>query len=110
MYNSKTEKTFVETHFHNQNIPNEIAGVGIEPPDPKINFPKERFGITGDYILYVGRIASEKVVNLFEDFIEYKKKYPSNLKLILIGQAFIEIPQHSDIIYLGFVSDDMKPP
>lgn len=108
MYNSKTEKTFVETHFHNQNIPNEIAGVGIEPPDPKINFPKERFGITGDYILFVGRIASEKVVNLFEDFIEYKKKYPSNLKLILIGQAFIEIPQHSDIIYLGFVSDDMK--
>lgn len=108
MYNTTTEKAFVENLFHNCNIPNDIAGIGIEPTEPLISFPKEDYGITDDYILYVGRIAHDKVVNLFEDFIEYKKNNPSNLKLVLIGKALIEIPQHPDIISLGFVSDEIK--
>lgn len=108
MYNTITEKTFVENLFHNHHIPNDIAGIGIEPTEPLIKFPKEEYGITDDYILYVGRIAHDKVVNLFENFIEYKKNNATNLKLVLIGKALIEIPQHPDIISLGFVSDDIK--
>lgn len=110
MYNTASEKAFVERLFHNENIPNDIAGVGIEAELSNSPFKKEEYGITGDFILYVGRIARGKVVHLFRNFIRYKRKNKRNLKLVLIGKTFsrIHIPRHPDIISLGFVSDEVK--
>ena len=108
IYNTLTEKEFVEKLFRNHSIPNCIAGIGIEPVNPTFRFPKDKYGITDDFIVYVGRITPDKVVDLFDDFSEYKKCYSSTLKLVLIGQASISIPAHPDIIHLGFVSDELK--
>jgi glycosyltransferase involved in cell wall biosynthesis len=47
--------------------------------------------------LYAGRIdQSKNCPELFEYFLEYKKRNPSDLKLVLMGKEFIEIPEHPD--------------
>ena len=43
-----------------------------------------------------------------EQFIRYKKKYPSPLTLVLVGQSFMTIPNHPAIIQAGFVDEDVK--
>ena len=45
---------------------------------------------------------------MFENFLEYKKIYNNNLKLILAGKSAMEIPKNKDIIALGFVSEEEK--
>lgn len=69
-------------------------------PDPPIKNP---------YILYCGRIEGPKGSRtLFSYFLEYKKQYPSNLKLVLTGHAAEPVPQHPDIQFEGYVDDDKK--
>lgn len=41
-------------------------------------------------------------------FIDYKKKYPSELKLVLTGRLFMEKIEHPDLVYTGFVSESEK--
>ncbi len=66
-------------------------------------------GIKSPYVLYCGRIEGPKGSRtLFNYFLEYKRKNPSNLKLVLTGHAAELIPQHSDIEFLGYVDDGMK--
>lgn len=110
VYLTIEEKEFVNQLFHNQGIKHEVMGVGIDVPE-KI-FP-EAFKATyqvQDYLVYVGRIDESKGCSrLFRYFEEYKKRNPqSQLQLVLMGKAVLEIPKHPDIISLGFVSEEDK--
>ncbi|WGV25485.1 glycosyltransferase family 4 protein [Halotia branconii] len=61
------------------------------------------------YILYSGRIDSRKGCNdLINFFIQFKKDISSTLRLILTGKNEIEIPNHPDIDFKGFVSSEEK--
>jgi len=106
-FNTEEEKCFVQNIFSNSNIPSEIVGVGIDIPEaPNPEAFKEKYGLN-DYILYAGRIDHGKnSPELFNYFINYKKRNPSDLKLVLMGKEIIEISEHPDIIPLGFVSDE----
>ena len=106
-YNTEEERDFVHKLFNNKNIPDDVVGVGVdipENPDPALF--RAKYGID-DYIMYAGRIdVGKNSHELFKYFIEYKKRNPSDLKLVLIGKEFIKVPEHPDIISLGFVSDE----
>lgn len=106
---TEEERIFVQKKFHNRKIKNDVMAVSIDVPD---DVSAERFfkarGVE-DYITYVGRIEESKGCDvLFQYFLEYKKRNPNDLKLVLMGKAVIEIPQHEDIISLGFVSEQEK--
>ncbi|MDR2409664.1 MAG: glycosyltransferase family 4 protein [Bacteroidales bacterium] len=108
-FNTKEEQNFIYSLFHNEYIPSDILGVGIEIPD-RINpgIVKRKYNIK-EYIVYVGRIDESKgCLELFAQFIRYKKENPSNLKLLLIGKSVMEIPRHSDILSIGFVIEEEK--
>ena len=111
-YNTPAEKEFVEGRFGNAGILNNggFGGVGVEVPasiSPE-SF-REKFGIEGDFMVYVGRIDENKgCLDLFAFFNEYRNRYPSGLKLVLMGKPMVEIPEDPDIISLGFVSDEDK--
>jgi glycosyltransferase involved in cell wall biosynthesis len=61
------------------------------------------------YILYSGRIDSHKGCReMFDYFIEFKKRHPSPLQLKLTGIASMKVPEHPDINFLGFVSANEK--
>ena len=103
------EKELVHGIFKNEEIPYEVMGVGVQVPD--VVDPqrfKKKYKLD-NYIIYVGRIDEGKdCPRMFEYFLEYKRRVKSDLKLVLMGKAVIEIPNHKDIISLGFVSEDDK--
>jgi glycosyltransferase involved in cell wall biosynthesis len=112
MYNSYEEMEMINKVSHNESVPHVVVGVGTELPDEK-DIQAERFrnkfGIKDPFILYIGRIDENKGSHiLFKYFQKYKDRYPSDLKLVLMGKNIIPIPDRDDIISLGFVSNEEK--
>lgn len=61
------------------------------------------------YLLYSGRVDPNKgCVQLFDYFLTFKKTQPSPLRLIITGKDDIPVPQHDDIDFRGFVSEEEK--
>lgn len=105
------EKALVQGLFDCKHIPCQVMGTGVDIPcEPDVKSFREKFGIDGDYIIYVGRIDEGKdCPTMFKYFTEYKKRRPeSKLKLVLMGKQVCDIPKHRDIISLGFVSEEDK--
>jgi glycosyltransferase involved in cell wall biosynthesis len=66
-------------------------------------------GLGYPYLLYSGRIDEGKgSYELIDYFRRMKNAAPSNLRLVLTGEDKIGVPAHSDIIYLGHVSQREK--
>lgn len=103
------ERQFVQKTFHNQNIIHDTFAVGIDIPkntDAQTFYEEKNLS---DYIVYVGRIDENKGCQwLFQYFREYKKRNPGVLKLVLMGKSVMNIPQDTDIVTLGFVSEEEK--
>ena len=108
-YNTEEERQMVNKKFHNENIPSDLGGTGVEIPD---DINPERFKAKynlNDFIVYVGRIDQGKNCGeMFRYFRAYKKRHPSDLKLVLMGKPAMDIPKDDDILSLGFVSDEDK--
>jgi Glycosyltransferase len=108
-YNTMEERNLVERKFQTAHIKNQIGGVGVEVPENISGQTfKEKYGVE-NYIIYVGRIDEGKNCHvMFEYFKEYKKRNASDLKLVLMGKAVMNIPKDSDIVSLGFVDEQDK--
>lgn len=105
LYNTQAEKLFVNKLFHNSNIYSDVVGVGIE----KSKNIDEISDISDPYLIYIGRIDPAKGCEvLFDYFLQHKKQSKNNLKLVLVGQAFMEIPVSDDILHQGFVDEETK--
>ncbi|GAB3808054.1 glycosyltransferase family 4 protein [Spirosoma humi] len=110
LFNTPAERSFVHQLFRNESIYNDIVGVGIEPATALAEKPvSEILGTDADYLLYIGRIDTAKGCDtLFDFFMRYKAEHPSPLKLVLVGQAFMPIPEHPDLLPVGFVDEPVK--
>ena len=87
-----------------------MVGVGSALPaalDPQ-GF-RQRSGLAGAFMIYVGRIDENKGCRqLFDFFRRYRAETGSRLQLALIGKAVLEIPSDAGIVHLGFLSDEEK--
>jgi len=110
IYNSVEEKLMINTISRNEKIPGDIIGVGAEVPDDFSGTEfREKYSISGDYIIYIGRIDENKgCAQLFDYFIRFKEASGSAVKLVLVGSTILKIPLHPDIQYLGFLPEDDK--
>lgn len=103
------EKNLVQKKFNIEEKPYDVMGVGVDVPDIIDGESFKKKYLLDDYIVYVGRIDQGKdCPRMFDYFMEYKKRNPGNLKLVLMGKAVVPIPEHPDIVSLGFVSDEDK--
>ena len=103
------EKDLVHSIFHNENVPYEVMGVGVEVPEVVDSERFKKKYNLDNYLIYVGRIDEGKdCPRLFKYFLEYKRRVKSDLKLVLMGKAVCDIPKSPDIISLGFVSEEDK--
>ena len=119
LYLTEEEKEFVQKKFQNESIPHDVLGVGIDiPKDLKeiegkkkavFDFRK-KYGIIGNYLIYAGRVDSgKKCDEMFAFFQKYKQLHREDpVQLVIIGRNMLEIPDHPDIHYLGFVSEEDK--
>jgi len=107
--NTYEERSFTQRRFNNSAIPSVVVGVGVDGPETIHPEDFIRSHNTRDFLLYVGRIDPSKgCQELFEYFIRYKREHPSDLRLVLIGRAVMPVPDHPDIISLGFVENQEK--
>lgn len=112
-YLTVEEKELVQKNFHNQSIPSEVIGTGISyTKDDITDKEKEEFrmrhNIKEEYLIYAGRIDEAKGCGQMFSYFLKKKEEKSGVKLVLIGQAGMEIPQDESIEYLGFVEEHEK--
>ncbi|QMW01589.1 glycosyltransferase family 4 protein [Spirosoma foliorum] len=110
LFLTSAEKRFVNQLFKNEAIYNDVIGVGIEKIDVNpTNLPTTALTVEAPYLIYIGRIDKAKgCAELFDYFIQYKENHPSDLKLVLVGQAFMPIPDHPDLLLAGFVDEEVK--
>jgi glycosyltransferase involved in cell wall biosynthesis len=110
LFLTPAEKRFVHKQFQNETIYNDILGIGIETTEASsVDSAATRLTADAPYLIYIGRIDKAKGCDmLFEYFIRYKETHPSPLKLVLVGQAFMPLPDHADILPAGFVDEDVK--
>lgn len=84
-------------------LPGRVVAMAIDAE------PREPAQMSEPYLLYCGRIDPNKgCADLFEYFIRYKEEHPSSLRLVLTGKDDIQVPDHPDIDFRGFVSDEEK--
>ncbi|MEW6455768.1 MAG: glycosyltransferase family 4 protein [Acidobacteriota bacterium] len=110
IYNSLEEKELINNISKNFDVPSDIVGLGINKfADINPERFRKKYRIEDEFIVYVGRIDENKgCKELFEYFLEYKKRKKGNVKLILIGSPVMRIPQNKDLIYLGFIPEEDK--
>ena len=103
------DKDLVHSIFHNEDVPYEVMGVGVEVPEVVDSERFKKKYNLDNYLIYVGRIDEGKdCPRLFKYFLEYKRRVKNDLKLVLMGKAVCDIPKSPDIISLGFVSEEDK--
>jgi glycosyltransferase involved in cell wall biosynthesis len=110
IYNTDTERAMVEWVFQNQGVAGTVVGTGIHDPGSRDGAAiRQRLGLRGDVITYVGRIEPAKgCQQLFDHFARYRAERDRPVTLLLIGKAEMAVPKRSDIVTLGFVSDEEK--
>jgi glycosyltransferase involved in cell wall biosynthesis len=114
LFMSPTEQNFVNRLFGTAEVVQEVVGVGIErPPDGN----GERFRRSHDaelegrgILLYAGRVNERKgcrtLISYFDRFCRERPEYP--LKLVLMGSKGMDVPEHPEVLYLGYVSEEEK--
>ncbi|MDD6099026.1 MAG: glycosyltransferase family 4 protein [Oscillospiraceae bacterium] len=107
IFNARPELELTERVYDTENVEKIVMGIGMDvdlKTDPAAF--RKKFGINEPFIIYAGRKDMGKNVHtLLKYFGEYKKRNPSDLKLVLIGGGEIDIPESAakDVIDLGFV-------
>lgn len=110
VYLTEEEKRFVEKLFDNENIPNRVAGSGIDVPDiPDVSGFRKKYEVNSDYIVYVGRIdVGKNCDELFEYFNRFCKTHKQSPELLMVGKLMMEKPENDRIQMLGFISEEDK--
>jgi glycosyltransferase involved in cell wall biosynthesis len=108
-YLTPEERDLVHREFHNDHIPDEVLGIGLDPPPPSDpgGF-RERHGLRGPVVLYLGQVSEAKAV---DELIAMWAAYRNTARdgtLVLAGPVSLRMPERADVVALGRVSDDEK--
>jgi glycosyltransferase involved in cell wall biosynthesis len=86
-----------------------VIGAPVRDISVNANGFRKKYGIEGDFLLYVGRLDIMKGVGkLLEYFERYSRARGNGLKLVLCGKGPMRVPERANVIPLGYVPDDDK--
>src|SRR5690606_14243302 len=87
-----------------------VAGVAVDPPNIySAERFRTRYRLDAPFLVYVGRIDPAKGCDeLFHYFIRLRQQETTPRKLVLLGKAMMPVPEHPDIIALGYVDEQTK--
>ncbi len=93
-------------------VPGKVIGIGSDL-DPPVADPSETRARTGlgdrPYLAYVGRVDPAKGADeLYDSFVAYKQRNPSDLALLYVGEPIRPLPAHPDVFLTGFVDEPTK--
>lgn len=108
LYLTEEERETVSRVFGSR-LPGVVTGIGIDPVDPsdRVESFRRSHGLGDDpYLVYVGRIDTFKgVAELMRFFVEFKGRNPSDLRLVLVGEQSMQLPDVADIRHVGFLDE-----
>jgi glycosyltransferase involved in cell wall biosynthesis len=85
-----------------------VTGVGVEVdrPGDAAAF-RAAYGLGNrPYLLFVGRVDPHKGSQELHDFfLAYKRRNPSDLALVILGERVSELPPDPDVVLTGFVDE-----
>jgi glycosyltransferase involved in cell wall biosynthesis len=110
MYNSEEERALINRVARNEAVPGVVVGIGSAIPSERTaERARQRFGLDGPYLVYVGRIDANKgFPELFDHFRRFRAESGRQVTLVLIGTPHVDIPRDPFIRHLGFVTDQDK--
>ncbi|MBU5673843.1 glycosyltransferase family 4 protein [Paenibacillus brevis] len=114
LFNTEEERLLTE-RLHGIDLSNSvISGGGVEiNHHPNERRARDKFNLSGDYFVYVGRLVTGKnVPQLLKFFKNFVEKTNRNITLVVMGKGEEEIIEVIDkspnMIHLGEVSDEEK--
>lgn len=110
IFNTVEERNFLKARFPKTLWEGPVAGVAVEPPsDYSAESFRQKYYINEPFLLYVGRIDPSKgCEELFHYFMQLRQQESDVRKLVLLGKPTMPIPNHPDILALGFVDEQTK--
>jgi glycosyltransferase involved in cell wall biosynthesis len=114
LYLTPEERELVQEVSGNAEVPSAIIGTGLDVDAAPATSAdqaavRQRFGLDGDYVLYVGRIDKNKGVDrLLRYYLWLAAEWPDAPPLVLIGTPVLPMPDHPKIRHPGYVSDADK--
>lgn len=110
VYNSPEERELIGRLADNSDVPGDVVGVGSDVPDSVCpDVTRGKYGITGKYAIYIGRLDENKgVPELLRFFPRFLKETGRDLDLVLVGKSVIPVPAHPNIRHVGFLYDQEK--
>jgi glycosyltransferase involved in cell wall biosynthesis len=110
IFNTIEERNFLEARFPKASLKGSVIGVAVEPPSVyKPEQFRQKYNIDTPFLLYIGRIDPSKgCEELFSYFMALRSQEVTARKLVLLGKSTMPIPQHPDIMTLGFVDEQTK--
>lgn len=110
-FNTDAERRLCQRIFGSALAPHTLVGCGIEEgPVADWATVEKRYGLPATYVLYLGRVTSQKIGRIIPEFLRYKREYGGDAKLVLVGGIDDEItpPDSQEVILTGFVSEAEK--
>ncbi len=110
MFNTESEKAMLGRLFDFEGKYQETVGVGVDFPEGLdiARFRRAHGLAEAPFVLYAGRIEPGKGCReLLDYFLSYDRRSPG-LRLVLIGNLLMDLPDHPGIRYLGFVPPEEK--
>jgi glycosyltransferase involved in cell wall biosynthesis len=107
MFISAPEQALAEEKLGVRHPAARLVGAGLEPFETNAERFRHRFGLAGPFLLYAGRLdPSKNVLQLVSHFVAYRQARPGRgLKLVLAGSGPLALPDHPDVVSLGFLAD-----
>ena len=107
MFTSSPEQHLAERKLGVRHPAARLVGMGLDPFEADGQRFRQQFGLRGPFLLYAGRLDPGKnVLQLVEFFLAYRRSRPDrDLKLVLVGSGPASLPNHADLVHVGFVAD-----
>ncbi|VAX17578.1 hypothetical protein MNBD_NITROSPINAE03-1125 [hydrothermal vent metagenome] len=111
LFNTFAEKKLAESELkiHNRFMPLIKVGVNVEAAGDAGRF-RDKYGVTGNFILYVGRFQREKNVPELMEFFGDFSRPRSDVSLVMAGRGNVDMStyENSKIRSVGFLPEQDK--
>jgi glycosyltransferase involved in cell wall biosynthesis len=110
VYNSAEEREMIWKTSGNRGVRGDVVGVGSDVPTSiDTDVFRTRHGVTGRYMIYIGRVDPNKGCRtLFNFYRRYREETGTDFELVLVGGKMMDIPDDPGVRYVGFLSEAEK--
>ncbi len=101
------EQALVQGRFHNEHIPSELIGIGMDPAPDHDDAYRTRFA-DGPVVAYLGQVSEGKGVDDLLGLWDAYRAGGGRGTLALAGTVRMSLPERDDVVVLGRVNDAEK--